>query len=89
VSRHVALLLAEGYVERQADPHDGRASILVLTGKGHDRVAQMRAERDAAIARLLAEWSPRDRETLARLLARFNDRFETTALGADPSQEIA
>ncbi len=34
VSRQVAALVRDGYVERRADPMDGRASLLVITERG-------------------------------------------------------
>jgi DNA-binding MarR family transcriptional regulator len=77
ISRHVSLLLTEGLIERQADQTDGRASLLVLTDKGRDRVADMRRGRDEMIAGLLGDWTSTDTKALATLLARFNDAFET------------
>src|SRR5579875_3417002 len=40
VSRQVAALVKEGLLERRADPEDGRASLLVLTPRAHDVLAQ-------------------------------------------------
>ena len=77
ISRHVSLLLSEGLIHRQADQSDGRANLLVLTDKGHDRVAEMRRGRDDMVAGLLAEWSDADIDRLGALLGRFNDAFET------------
>ena len=77
ISRHVSLLLSEGLIARQADQTDGRASLLVLTDKGRDRVAEMRQGRDDMVAGLLNGWSSADIERLAELLARFNNSFET------------
>ncbi len=34
ISRQVATLVKDGYVERRADPVDGRASLLVVTDRG-------------------------------------------------------
>ncbi|HET6817363.1 MAG TPA: MarR family transcriptional regulator [Mycobacteriales bacterium] len=77
ISRHVSLLLGEGLIARQADQTDGRASLLVLTDKGHERVCEMRQGRDLMIAGLLSDWSDADVNRLAKLLGRFNDSFET------------
>lgn len=77
ISRHVSLLMNEGLIARQADQTDGRASLLVLTDKGHARVAEMRQGRDEMVAGLVASWSDTDIERLAKLLGRFNDSFET------------
>jgi DNA-binding MarR family transcriptional regulator len=35
VSRAVAGLVTQGLVTREADPHDGRATLLVVTPAGH------------------------------------------------------
>lgn len=77
ISRHVSLLMNEGLIARQADQTDGRASLLVLTDKGHARVAEMRQGRDDMVAGLLDSWTDTDIERLAKLLGRFNDSFET------------
>jgi DNA-binding MarR family transcriptional regulator len=77
ISRHVSLLMSEGLIARQADQTDGRASLLVLTDKGKDRVAEMRRGRDAMVAGLLSDWSDTDIQRLLQLLSRFNDSFES------------
>ena len=77
ISRHVSLLMNEGLIARQADQTDGRASLLVLTDKGAERVAEMRRGRDAMVAGLISEWSQTDISRLASLLSRFNDSFES------------
>jgi DNA-binding MarR family transcriptional regulator len=77
ISRHVSLLMNEGLIARQADQTDGRASLLVLTDKGHARVGEMRQGRDDMVAGLLDGWTDTDTERLATLLGRFNDSFET------------
>src|SRR5947209_4379925 len=77
ISRHVSLLLHEGLIARQADQSDGRASLLVLTDKGRERVAEMRHGRDEMVSGLLSDWAPDEVHLLADLLGRFNDAFET------------
>ena len=42
VSRQVATLVKDGYVERRADPVDGRASLLVVTERGEQLYAEHR-----------------------------------------------
>ncbi|MCL9759793.1 MarR family transcriptional regulator [Frankia sp. AiPa1] len=77
VSRQVAGLVRDGYVERRPDPDDRRAVVLAVTEAGErayqDHV-RMRAERYAG---LLAGWSTEDVETLATLLHRLDDEIET------------
>lgn len=76
ISRHVAGLLAGGLVRREADPVDGRASLLAITDSGRATCSALRAQRDTLVAELLANWQPEDVATLHRLLGRLNDSFE-------------
>ena len=71
VSRQVASLVKAGLLERQADPHDGRASILVPTEAGLARIDQMIEMRGQIFAPIVAHWSADDRDTFVRLLADF------------------
>jgi DNA-binding MarR family transcriptional regulator len=76
VSRQVAQLVRDGYVERRADQADGRASLLVATEKGvaiHREHARVRNER---YRRMLSEWSERDLRKFTVLLRRFTADFE-------------
>lgn len=76
VSRQVAQLVRDGYVERRADQADGRASLLIATEKGtaaHREHQRMRNER---YRRMLAEWSERDVRRFTTLLQRFTADFE-------------
>ncbi|MBW4719824.1 MarR family winged helix-turn-helix transcriptional regulator [Saccharothrix obliqua] len=69
VSRQVASLVKEGWVERRADPDDGRASVLAVTDAGMRLLEERRRSRNQAIARMLADWSEKD-------LVAFIDHFE-------------
>jgi len=69
VSRQVATLVKEGWVERRADPDDGRASVLAVTDAGKRLLEERRLMRNRSIARMLADWSEED-------LAAFLDHFE-------------
>jgi DNA-binding MarR family transcriptional regulator len=71
VSRQVAGLVKGGLLERQADPHDGRASILVITDAGRARIARLVALRGKVFAPLIADWSLADRTRMLHLLERF------------------
>ncbi|TFV60467.1 MarR family transcriptional regulator [Geodermatophilus sp. DF01-2] len=73
VSRHVATLIEQGLVHRVADETDGRASRLVVTDAGRAALAQVRAEREAHLARVTAEWPASDLTTLTRLFGRLLD----------------
>jgi DNA-binding MarR family transcriptional regulator len=71
VSRQVQALVKEGFVERQADPEDGRASVLVLTARGEQVYRDHRRLRDEQYQRILADWTPDELRTFASQLARF------------------
>ncbi len=73
VSRHIRTLERDGYVARADDPADRRACRLEVTPQGRAALARMRERRVADIAHAVADWSPRDRRTLADLLDRLAD----------------
>jgi DNA-binding MarR family transcriptional regulator len=77
ISRQVAELVRRGLVERQADPSDGRASLLAITDAGRDVCEQVRTMRRELLASAVTGWPEEDLAALAGLLDRFND-----ALGA-------
>ena len=54
-----------GYVRRDADPRDARASTLAITPKGHETLERLRAEGTALLTQWLAMLSP-DRASRAR-----------------------
>lgn len=81
VSRAVAALVANGLVERRADPDDGRASILVVTERGHAELAAARDWHDRLLGRALADWSPEEVEALTTSLGRLTTDVEG-ALGS-------
>ena len=57
VSRQVAAMVKDGLLERQADPGDGRASLLVATERGRVAMAEFKQTRARDMARLLETWS--------------------------------
>ena len=73
VSRQVAQLVKAGLVERQSDPGDGRAALLVSTDRGRDAYAAKVEHRQRMFARVLVGWSADDVDALTALLTRFND----------------
>lgn len=81
VSRAVAALVANGLVERRADPDDGRASILVVTERGHAELAAMRDWYHQLLHRAFADWSPQEVEALTTSLGRLTTDIEG-ALGS-------
>lgn len=75
VSRQVAALVRDGLVERRADPVDGRASLLVLTGRGAAVLAEHEELRKQHFGRLVADWSAEELDIFATLLERFTHDF--------------
>lgn len=72
VSRGIAQLERLGLIERVADPDDGRARLLRLTGEGEQRFGAIRAQRRAEFEAILERWNTADLDDLARLLHQLN-----------------
>lgn len=70
ISRQVAVLEREGYVERRPDPVDGRASLIGLSDAGAAALARTRAVRSGWMAAALADWTEEEAATLCGLLER-------------------
>ncbi|PXX63332.1 MarR family transcriptional regulator [Nocardia tenerifensis] len=78
VSRQVAQLVGKQLVERQADPADGRATVLVVTERGRTVAEDVRKRRNENLTRVMADWTPQSRAHFAELLRQFVDDFERT-----------
>ena len=76
VSRQVAALVRDGFVERQADPEDGRAALLVLTPKADAVLREQNDIRIQHFARMLGDWDAADLRRFAELLARFTEDYD-------------
>ncbi|MGH3374383.1 MAG: MarR family winged helix-turn-helix transcriptional regulator [Actinoallomurus sp.] len=72
VSRQLKVLAELGLVEREPDPVDGRAHVLVLTAEGRQRLESTRSARREAWHTMLHSWPVGDVRLLADMLARFN-----------------
>lgn len=68
LSRTVRDLEQQGFIAREPDPADGRASILSATPLGRERLAAARAPQEDALVRALQAWPLEDVENLTRLL---------------------
>jgi DNA-binding MarR family transcriptional regulator len=77
VSRQVAALVKEGYLDRRADPADGRASLLVLTPSAEDLLTEHDQIRLEYFARVLDGWRDDDVSRFVALLRRFSEAYET------------
>jgi DNA-binding MarR family transcriptional regulator len=83
VSRQIAVLVSRGLLERQADQHDGRASLLAVTDAGRAAVAQHDQGRQAFFDEVLAGWSAAEMREFAQQLDRFTaayDRIHTARM---------
>jgi len=77
VSRQVAILVKTALIERQADPDDGRACILVPTALGIDRVQEHFTHRGQMIEPIISEWPDSDRAHFLRLLRSYSANLES------------
>src|SRR4051794_18208429 len=57
VSRQVATLVRDGYLERRADPADGRASLLAVTPRAQDLLTEHDQITREHFARVVDGWS--------------------------------
>jgi DNA-binding MarR family transcriptional regulator len=77
ISRQVGHLVRLGFVERMADPEDGRATLLVATDEGRRVFGENRRMRIERFAEMLSDWPVADRRKFAELLGRFATAFES------------
>lgn len=77
VSRQLKVLAELGLIEREPDPADGRAHVLVLTTTGRQRMEATRRARRRRWRARLGPWPVEDVRMLAGMLARFNGLSDT------------
>ncbi|MDP9792077.1 DNA-binding MarR family transcriptional regulator [Catenuloplanes nepalensis] len=82
VSRAVAHLVSLGLVARTPDQEDRRASVLSVTPKGRDAIAELHEWYRTVAAGALKGWTPVEMDDFARMLARFS-RDMTTYLSEE------
>lgn len=76
VSRAVATLVADGLVERTADPDDRRASRLTLTDAGRTALTDTQDWYGRVLAGALTDWTPDEVAALSAALGRFTRDLE-------------
>ncbi|WP_020500067.1 MarR family winged helix-turn-helix transcriptional regulator [Sciscionella marina] len=64
LSRMIAALVTKGYVAREPDPADGRASLVAPTELGRDVIQERRSTRMQELRRRLNRLTPEERETI-------------------------
>ncbi|MGH1526978.1 MarR family winged helix-turn-helix transcriptional regulator [Leifsonia sp. L25] len=73
ISRQLRFLEEAGFVERQTDPTDRRASFIAATPEAIEKVNEVRAADQANLYRSLRRWDQDDVQRLAQLLERLNE----------------
>lgn len=72
-SRHVSGLESDGFLTRESDPADRRASLVTLTPAGSDFLVQALEQRAGVLQAATGGWSADDIDALIRLLNRLAD----------------
>jgi len=62
LSRHVTELVTAGYITRDADPEDGRATLIHVTEQGRDLLQHLRESHAHDLQDVLADWNENDAE---------------------------
>lgn len=91
-SRQVARLVDEGYVTRDPDPDDGRASAHRLTPAGRELRHRLAEAQRAWFEAVLAPFDEDERRALAELLGRFVaevERTQETDSGVAPTSALS
>jgi len=92
ISRQVQDLEQAGWVVRERDPQDGRASLLRLSPEGTAVLDAGHDQRRRALRQMLGDWTDEQRTALADQLARLNqaiDAYRTSASLRSERQENA
>lgn len=69
-SRQIASLVEADLVDQRIDDDDRRNTVLSLTPRGIAAARRITENADDVLVHALADWSPADREAIARLLPR-------------------
>jgi DNA-binding MarR family transcriptional regulator len=81
LTRLVSVLEEYGYVKRDADPNDARASTLAITSKGHEVLEDLREEGTALLTESLMLLSRQERAALATALPVLEHLADTDPAG--------
>ena len=76
MSEFIGHLESDGYVERNIDPSDKRATLITLTEKGRARACKLQDERKEKLDQLFSPLTEVERKELFRLLKRLQRRGE-------------
>jgi len=76
-SRQVRALEDVGFVQRETDPLDARATLVSATASGREAFERTNQQRTEVLDEVLSGWPAEERDGFARLLTRFNSELET------------
>ena len=88
-SRQVAALVSAGYVEREPDPDDGRATRLKTTEAGVRVLSDSHRRMVATATDALAGWSEDEVAALAKQLERLREDFAAVASAPARQESVA
>ncbi len=89
VSRQVAALEREGWLEREPDPADQRAQLLAVSPAGVEVLLRIRQARAALLRRALPDWSEQDLAAFAGSLRRFSTDLSAARSSSPTSRPTA
>ena len=76
MSEFIGHLETDGYVERNIDPSDKRATLITLTEKGRARAGELQDERKEKLDQLFSPLTEEEQKELFRLLNKLQRRAE-------------
>ncbi len=76
MSEFIGHLESDGYVKRNIDPSDKRATLITLTEKGRARACELQDERKEKLNQLFSPLTEEERKELFRLLNKLQRRAE-------------
>ena len=80
VTRQITVLECQGFVERCANPADGRSSTIVLTPQGRQSMREVEQERRRHIEALVGGWEDAGQADLGVALTRLNDALAESVI---------
>jgi len=83
VTRQITALERQGFVERCANPADGRSCTIVLTAAGSRAMSEVQRERCEQIRLLVSDWAEDGQADLGTSLSRLNAALVDSATADD------
>lgn len=77
MSRHITELAAAGYISREADPSDGRASLVQLTPEGQDLLHRAQEFHTQHLQETLVDWTEDDVEQAYQVVRRLRNSLNS------------